>query len=240
MPFLTRPILRLVPLIICVALVVAVPVSAQASVKDPTTKLVLAATNKEMLKQAGVHVQVSSLSAKSKSTVVVDIGSGYGNETITSGAKKVVIIVTPTDAYLSGSPTGLTTIMGLTTAQQKKVGTRSIVMNAGTSPYNNFKANLTTTVFSGILPVAKGTTFKFSTDKKKDYQLTWKSKATTSASGTTSVLLISSGSKTLPKKEIISSSAGGGTTIFSNWGEHVTEKAPALSSTIPYAKVIAG
>ena len=76
------------------------------------------------------------------------------------------IIVTPTDAYLSGSATGLTTIMGLTAAEQKKVGTRSVVMKAGTSPYTSFHSNLTTAVLSGILPVAKGTKYKTSSESE--------------------------------------------------------------------------
>ena len=240
MSFSSRPILRLMPLVLSAALVVAVPGSAQASVKNPTTKSVLKATRAAMIKQGGVHVSVTSLTGKSTSSVVVDIGVGYGMETITSGTKKVVIIITPSDAYLSGSSTGLISIMGLTGAQQKKVGTLSIVMKAGTSPYNNFKSNLTSSVLAGILPVAKGTKFKVSNDKKKDYLLTWTSKASTTAPTTKSVLTISSGSKTLPTNETISSSAGGGTTTFSNWGEHVTEQAPAASSTIPYASVLGG
>ena len=240
MSFFTRAIPRLMPLVFTAALVVAVPVSAQASVTNPTSKSVLRAAASELLKQSGVHLKVFSLNGTSSNTVVVDIGTGSGMETITSGTKKVVIIVTPTDAYLSGSATGLTAIMGLTAAQQKKVGTLSIVMKAGTSPYENFKKNLTISVLSAILPVGKETTFRVSSDKKKDYQLTWKTNATVSAAATKSVLLISSGSKTLPVKETISGSAGGGTTTFSKWGEHVTETAPAASATIPYAKVVTG
>jgi hypothetical protein len=238
MSFSPRRRFSLLSLALGAALVLAVtPVAAQASVSNPTTKSVLKAAKTAMGKESGVHIDVSTKSGTSKSTVVVDIGATYGEETITTGKSIVNIIVTPTDAYLSGSKTGLTTIMGLTAAEQKKVGTLSIVIKAGTSPYTSFHSNLTTSVLSGLLPASKGTKFKISSDDKKDYQLTWNAAATSTSSATKSVLTISSGSKTLPVKEVISGSTGGGTTKFSKWGEHVVEHAPAAANTIPYSKV---
>jgi hypothetical protein len=239
MSFSPRRRFQLISLALGATVVLAVaPIAAQASVNNPTTKTVLKATLKAMTKESGVHVYVNSTSGTATSIVTVDIGAAYGQETIRSGKSLVKIIVTPTDAYLSGSATGLTTLMGLTSAEQKKVGTLSVVMKAGTSPYTSFKSNLTTTVLAGILPVAKGTKYKTSSDSKKDYQLTWKTAASSSAAATKSVLIISSGSKTLPLKEVITGSGGGGTTTFSKWGEHVVEHAPSAANTIPYAKVI--
>jgi hypothetical protein len=216
-----------------------VPSAAQASVKNPTTKSVLKATQKAMSTVTGVHIYVYSKTGKDSSVVIVDIGSTYGQESIVSGKEHVKITVTPTDAYLSGSSTGLTTIMGLTAAQVKKVGTRSIVMKSGTSPYTSFQGNLTTGVLSSILPAAKGTKFKFGGGKNsKDYQLSWKTAASQTASATTDVLTVSSGSLTLPVKEVITGSTGGGTTTFSHWNERVTEPTPPAADTIPYASVV--
>ena len=239
MSFTPRRRLSLISLALGVTLVLTLsPIAAQASVKNPTTKSVLKATGKAMAKVSGVHVYVVSKSGTESSVVVVDIGATYGNETITSGKSSVSIIVTPTDAYLRGSASGLTTIMGLTAAEQKKVGNHSLVMKAGTSPYESFHTNLTTSVLAGILPAVTGTKYKVSGDSSKDYQLTWKTAATSSAAATKSVLTISSGSKTLPIKEVITASSGGGTTTFSKWNEKVVEKAPKAANTIPYAKVI--
>ncbi len=239
MSFSPRRRLQLISLALGATLVLAVtPLAAQASVKNPTTKSVLKATLKAMAKESGVHVYVTSKSGTNSSVVVVDIGAKYGEETIRSGKNVVKIIVTPTDAYLSGSADGLTTLMGLTAAEQKKVGNLTIVMKAGTAPYTSFKSNLTTAVLAGIMPAAKGTKYKVSSDGSKDYQLTWKTAATSTASATKSVLTISSGSKTLPIKEVITASTGGGTTKFSKWGENVVEQAPPVADTIPYAKVI--
>jgi hypothetical protein len=240
MSFPSRRRLQLVSVALGVTLVLAVtPIAAQASVKNPTTKSVLAATQKALAKVSGVHINVTSKSGTKVSTVVVDIGSTYGQETIKTGASTVKIIVTPTDAYLRGSKTGLTTIMGLTAAEQKKVGKLSIVMKAGTTPYESFQTNLTTAALAGILPATKGTTFKVGGGKQaNDYQLTWKTAASSTSAATKSVLTISSGSKALPVKEVITSSGGGGTTTFSKWNENVVDQAPAAANTVPYAKVI--
>jgi hypothetical protein len=89
------------------------------------------------------------------------------------------------------------------------------------------------------LPLAKGTTFKVDGTSSKNYQLSWKTAATSTASATKSVMTISSGSKTLPIKEVITGTTGGGTTKFTKWGEHVVEQAPAAADTITYAKVTA-
>jgi hypothetical protein len=239
MSFSCRRRFQITSLVLGTALALSVtPIAAQASVNNPTTKSVLKATKNAMAKEAGVHIYVTSTTGTAKSVVVVDIGATYGQETIQSGKNKVKILVTPSDAYLSGSATGLTTIMGLTSAEQKKVGTLSVVMKAGTTPYTSFKSNLTTTVLAGILPAAKGTKYKTSSDSSSDYQLTWSTAASSTAAATKSVLTISSGSKTLPIKEVITGSSGGGTTTFSKWGEKVVEHAPAKANTIPYAKVI--
>jgi hypothetical protein len=240
MSFSPRRRLQLVSVALGVTLVLAVtPINAQASVKNPTTKSVLKATQKALAKVSGVHIYVTSKSGTRESIVVVDIGATYGQETISSGANKVKIIVTPTDAYLRGSATGLTQIMGLTAAEQKKVGNRSVVMKAGTTPYESFQTNLTTAVLAGILPAAKGTKFKVGGGKNSnDYQLTWNTAATSTASATKDVLTISSGSKVLPLKEVITGTGGGGTTTFSRWNENVVEHPPAAANTIPYTKVI--
>ncbi len=235
-----RPILSLLSLALgSTVFVSALPIAAQASVKNPTTASVIKATNKTLLKQIGVHVAVNSISNGKKSAVSVDIGSSYGFEQIVSGKNKVTIIVTPTWAYLSGSKTGLISIMGLSAAQQKKVGTLWVSMKAATTPYESFSANLTTSVLGHILPTVKGTKFSTDSTSKKDYELTWKTAATSTAAATKSILKISSGSKTLPLSEKITSTGGGGTTVFSKWGEHVTETAPSSSDTIAYATVLA-
>src|ERR1700722_5288982 len=119
MSFSPRRRVQLLSLALGVSVALAMaPTAAQASIKDTTTKSVLKATQKAMSTVTGVHIYVTSKTGTTTSIVVVDIGATFGQESIPSGKDRVKIIVTPTDAYLSGSPTGLTTIMGLTAAEQ--------------------------------------------------------------------------------------------------------------------------
>jgi len=213
------------------------PLTAGASSAD-TAASVLKAAKASMLKQSGVHVVVTSKAGTTSSKVVVDIGLNSGMETITSGDKQVTIVVTPTYAYLSGSKTGLINIMGLTAAQQKKLGSKYLTMKAGTSPYANLKSNLTTPVFATMLPAASGTSLTTTTlYNKKVFDLSWVTKATASSVQTSSVMSFSSGSSTLPLKEVITSKTGSGLTLFTKWGEKVSEKSPAASVQIAYKKV---
>jgi len=219
------------------ALVLATPLLAQGSVSNPSATTVLAAAKVSLAKENGVHVKVKTLTGSVVSSVIADIGRTSGTETYVSGKESFTITVTPTYAYLSGSATGLTTLMGLTSTEQKKVGTASISMKKGTAQYTTFQSNLTSGAFAQLLPVAKGTKLLSIRDKSTNgYDLKWTTKATSATPSSTSVLTISSGNKTLPLKEAVSTSVGSSRTTFTNWGESVKVTVP--SSTIAYAKVI--
>ena len=218
------------------ALVLATPLLAQGSVSNPSATTVLAAAKVSLAKERGVHVKVKTLTGSVVSSVIADIGRTSGTETYVSGKESFTITVTPTYAYLSGSATGLTTLMGLTSTEQKKVGTASISMKMGTTQYTTFQSNLTSGAFAQLLPVAKGTNLLSARDKSTNgYDLKWTTKATSATPSSTSVLTISSGKKTLPLKEAVSTSVGSSATTFTKWGESVTVTVP--SSTIAYAKV---
>jgi hypothetical protein len=239
MSFSHRYLVPLTSLVLGASIVaVGVPLASGAATKRPTAVSVLIAAKTSMLKAASVHVVVESKAGAATSQVVVDIGTISGTETITAGRKFVSIIVTPKYAYLNGSLTGLTKIMGFTAAQQKKLGIHSMSMKVGTAPYSNLKANLTTPVFASMLPAVTGT--KLSTtggSKSLKYLLTWMTKATTTAPQAKSVLTLSSGKATLPVTEVITSAAGGGTSKFSKWGEHVKVTAPPSSSIVTYQSI---
>ena len=217
-------------------LVLGAPLVAHASVSNPSIKTVLAAAKISLAKQKGVHVNVHSLTGSVASSVVADIGETSGTETYVSGKESFTITLTPTYAYLSGSASGLTTLMGLNSSEQKKVGRASISMKKGTTQYTTFQTSLTTGAFSQLLPLAKGTTLLSKRDKSTNgYDLKWKKKTTTSTPSSTSTLTISSGTKALPLKEYVTTSVGSSSTTFTKWGEKVNVVAP--SSTIAYSKV---
>ncbi len=233
-----RPARHLVLSLALGATVVAGASLSAAAAKNPTANSVLKAVQRAMSHESSVHISVTSSSGTTHSTATVDIGKTGGTETYTSGTSHVSIVVTPKSAFLSGNASGLISLVGLTAAQQKLVGTKSIEMKAGTSPYASFQSNLTTSAFAAFLPTSKSLTL--SRDKAHHYVLTWITKATSSAPQVTSTLTISSGAKSLPLKEVASAKTGGGTTIFSKWGESVPTPTPPASSTIPYATVSKG
>jgi hypothetical protein len=211
------------------------PLGAGASSRATVTSVITAA-KAAMLKKVSVHVVVSSTSGTKLSTVVVDIGSRGGQETVTSGAKTVTITITPKYAYLSGSATGLTQVMGLTSAQQMKIGFKAMAMKSGTPQYTNLKSNLTTPVFASMLPVVKGTSLMtIGSGSSKQYVLSWKTAATSTSTATSTVMTFSSGALTLPVTEKITSPKGVGITTYSKWGERVIPVVP--TSTVTYKSV---
>ncbi len=210
-------------------------ITAQAAT-TPTAATVIAAATKSLAKESGVHISVSTDDDKVLSTVVADIGTSSGYETYKKGGETFTISVTPTYAYLSGSKTGLTTLMGLTAAEAKKVGSKSIAIKKGSTQYTTFKTNLTSAAFSQLLPAVKGTTLLAKRDKSTGgYQLTWTTAATSTSPKTTSLLVVSSGSATVPLKESVSTSSGESHTTFTKWNQSFTIKVP--TSTIAYSKV---
>ena len=217
--------------------VVFAPTASQAASKT-SVATVLAAAKKAMVGEKSVHIVVASKSGKTVNHVTADLGTSSGQENFSSGVANVVIRVTAKDAYLSGNAKGLTTLVGLTATQQKKVGSKVIVMKAGTSPYTTFQSNLTVSAFSTFLPTQKGVSL--TTDSHKNYVLTWTKAATSTTSKTTSVLTISSGKKALPLSEVVSGTTGSGTTIFSRWGKSFTVPTPPRSTLVAYSSIVTG
>jgi len=211
------------------------PTIAGAS-NAPTAATLISATKAQLLKEKSVHISVLSVSATSRSTVTVDLGRTKGQEFLVSGAMKVGVVVTPKAAYLSGNPAGLTTLMGLTSTQQGKVGNKWVIMTSGTTPYTNLVKNLTTAALAQMLPVAKGTTLSTSNDRAKDYRLTWIT-TSGSASKSNNVMLISTGKKSLPVSQTISNSTGHGVTKYSKWNKDFTVKVPKSSATVTFKSV---
>jgi hypothetical protein len=236
---LRRYRLDLISVALCtLAAVVATPLAAQAATKNPTASSVLKATEAVIAKQSSVHVTHLSKSGSDTTSIVADVTKNGGTETITSGKGRVTIIVTPSYVYLSGNSTGLTALMGLTAAQQKKVGTNSISMKSGTTPYSELAASATISLVDAVLPTASGTAV--STTKignAQYYELKWTIKATSTSPQAASEMTISTGKSSLPVKETITAKTGLASTTFSKWGERVSPSAPSSSSIVTYAKV---
>jgi hypothetical protein len=209
---------------------------AGAASSTPTAASVIAASTAALSGRSGVHVVIATVNSGTHTSAVADIGLSAGHETYTSGTNYFDAAVTKKAAYLSGSTSGLETLMGLTAKQAKKVGSSWITMKAGSTQYKQFWLNLTAKGFAGLLPTAKGTTLLPARDASTGgYQLQWSTKATTSAAAATTVLVISAGRHALPLRETVTTKTGSSVTTFSHWGEKVHFSAP--HATVAYSKV---
>jgi len=211
--------------------VVGVPaLGAMTYAADVSSGSVLAATRTAIAAQIGVHVVFTAHSGSTglTETIIADVGTKEGTETIIESSADVAIRVTPTFAYVSGNSSGLTRLFGMSSADAKELGRRWEAWKIGTSQYGTLESDLTMQSVSALLPRTKGT--RVSTDRRHGttlYVLTWTTPATTSIPKLSNSLAVAAQGPTLPISK--SATASGGTkitTALSKWGEDVVVQAP--------------
>ncbi len=208
---------------------------------SPTTSSVLTSAKSAIGKQTSVHLVVTSRSSSSsvEERLEADLAKTSGKETISVGSEAAMIKLTPTYAYLSGNSSGLTKIVGLTSAQVKKLGTDWVSVKAGTSQYKGLAASLTVSSVASVLPAAAGTKlYAPAPAAKKLYSLKWDTAATSSAPALTNTLTVSAIGAPLPVQETATASGGSNETVaLSKWGENVRVSVPPAGSTIPFSSL---
>ena len=196
-----------------------------ASAGVATASSVLTAAMGAIAKQTGVHLAVTSQSSSSSGTekVVADLGAKFGVETISEAKETVTIKLTPTYGYVTGNPSGLTNLLGLSSAEVKRIGKDWVSVKAGTSQYSGLQSGLTVSSLVSVLPKAKGTKLSTETTKAADlYVLKWTTVATSSSPELSSTLTLSAVGAALPVGETTTAPGGGKeTATFSKWGEAV-------------------
>jgi hypothetical protein len=211
--------------------------STQASAATSTTSI-LSAAKTSLANQKSVHLAVSVKQGSTTTLEVADLGTTMGIESIISGSAKATVEVAPTFGYMQGDSSGLTSLIGLTAAQAKKLGSKWMSLKAGTTPYSDLKTSATIPAVRDLLPPVKGTTSAVKTiDGVKLYILKWTTAATSSSPKLSNVMSISMGTNALPVKEIVSDSSASETTDFTKWGENVVVHAPAAAATVPYTTI---
>ena len=219
--------------------VAALGATAGAVVVTPSS--VISTAESAVAKQASVHVVfVAHADSPTKTeTIVADVGRASGTETATEGKASLVITVSTTHAYVSGNPSGLTTIFGMSTSDAKKVGKDWESWKAGTSQYADLKSDLTMSSVRALFPKAKGTRLTTVVSKGSTFSvLKWTIAATSSIPGVTNTLTVSSGATTLPVMEVARISNGAkATTTLSGWGEPLAVGIPPVAATIPSSKI---
>jgi hypothetical protein len=223
------------------ALVLAAGPGPASASGAPTPTSVLAAAKAAIAKQGAVHLEVDSKSttAANNEKVVADLGRKSGMESISTRADAVTIVVTPAYGYVSGNADGLTKIVGLSSAEVKKVGSKWITLKAGSSQYTSLATDIRVTSIQTVLPQAKGTTLSFADTPGagRVYVLKWTTAASSSNPKLSSTLTFPVAGATLPIQEVTTATGSKETVTLSKWGEHVSVVGPPLSQTIPYSKV---
>lgn len=218
----------------------AASLAASAAPSSPTVGSVITATKAALAKQSGVHLALASKTGSTKDYVSADFSTKSGIEIVNLGTATATIKVTPSYSYIGGNSLGLTSIMGLSAAQAKKVGSRWISLKSGTSQYTTIASGTTMSSVANVLPAATRAAMSTTTiHGSKYYVLKWTVPASSTALKTTNTLSIAATGAMLPYEETAVSSTGAGTTSFSKWGEHVNVTAPPSSSLITYAAVVA-
>ncbi len=171
--------------------------------------------------------------------IVADVGTHSGTEKFAYGGAHIQVRVTSSDAYVSGNASGLSTILGLTSSEAQKVGSRWVYWKSGTSQYSALKADVTMPSVTGLLPQAKGTKLSTVTVNGRSlYVLKWTEAATSSTPQVANTLQLSASGQTLPI-EATSTASGGyrATTTLSDWGETIVVPAPPSASTVSATKI---
>lgn len=233
--------LRPLTLVISAALI-GVPVlaegAAHAATAPPTAASIIAAAKSALSKQTGVHLELDSVTGSTKDVVKADFGTKEGSEVIVTGKATATVKITTGYGYISGNSLGLTSVVGLTAAEAKKVGTKWISIKAGTSQYSAVETGTTISSLSSVFPAAKGTTVTTTTENRKSvHVLKWTTAATSTTVKATDTLVIAASGARLPMKETALSASGSGVTTFSKWGEPVKVSLPVTSATITYSAV---
>jgi len=211
--------------------------SAQTSEKTPTVGSLLIDVKAALHKQVGVHVVVSVKPSPSSAEekVVADFGTTDGIERISEGKAALTVEVTPTDAYMKGNSSGLTTLLGLSQQQARTVGAHWVSFSSHSAPYAGLKSTTTIGVLAQGLPQAKGTTLSsIVVNGSRREVLHWRSIATSSSPALSNTMIIEN---LLPFEQRSTSSKGESTENLSHWGESIHISIPLPASTIPYTKI---
>jgi hypothetical protein len=212
--------------------------SAAAAANALEASLVTAAGN-SIVAQRSVHLVITGYKAGSTAVaerIAADIGATTGIESIESGPATAAIRITPANAYFSGSPAGLTTFIGLSSAAASKAASHWVAIKAGTSQYNDLAAEDTiSSLPASILPTATDTVHVAAATMtgQKVYVLDWTTAASGSSTKVSEELILAATADALPVRETTTAGGDTQTVTLGDWGEHFTVPVPA--SAIPYS-----
>jgi hypothetical protein len=218
-----------------------VPGLTPAQAKNAVEASLVTAATDSILAQKNVHIVITSRKAGSAAVaerIVADIGAAAGAESIKSGPATATILVTRNDAYFSGSPSGLTTFIGLSSSAARKAESQWVDIKAGTNEYKDLAAEDTISSLPASILPATGNTVQLRTatmSGKKVYILDWETTASGSGTRISERLILTATTEALPISETTTANGDSQTVTLSHWGKSFTVPTPALA--VPYSRV---
>ncbi len=222
---------------VLLSLLTAVPSAAAGR----TVAQVLSATRAAIAREGTVEVSFRAHAGSTNRSEVIeaDVGVAEGSETVTLGPATLTLRVTAQAAYAKGNTSGLTTVLGLTSAQAKTVGSRWVKWARGSQQYATLKPDVTFPSVLDLLPAAKGSMLATGTSAGVPaYLVKWTSAANSSEPKLANTLVLTTGDAPLPVE--VSSTGSHDTTIvtrLTGWGQPAPVVAPPPGDTIAAAKL---
>lgn len=228
-----RHALTLVVMVVMVVMVAmaSVALGGRADAGTLSAQSVLRSAKAAVAAQHGVHVVFVANSSSVRENLVAEVGSTGGSESLAEGKATLSVRVNASFGYLKGSPSGLTSLFGLSSKQAKILGGKWESWKAGTNGYADLKADVTLAAVKALLPKPAGTKVSIGKfDGSKSYVLKWTKAATGSQPALSNSLTLSAASF-LPDRETTTASDGAKlTTNLSRWGERVQIATPPADS----------
>jgi hypothetical protein len=177
-------------------------------------------------------VKATQTSPKISETISQDAGLTSGSQNVISGNERASVLLTKTNAYLSGNSSGLSAFFALPADDQTLVGTKWILIKAGSKQYTSFVSSITVKhLLTNLLPTSKSLSVHNTMyGTIPTYEIDWS--ITSSGSTTKLTLTLPRTGAALPFAESAISGTTAERSVLTKWNKPVTIHAPANTIAI--------
>ncbi|MGA3352055.1 MAG: hypothetical protein ABSD85_02575 [Acidimicrobiales bacterium] len=257
-----RPRLRLVTLTVAIAFIAGCASSAAGNggspnqstglngVQSKTGKQIVAAALAATKRQSSFHFVEVASTTQSKVSIVGDVGTSSGEQHITvseSGQSgHVTLLLADKTAYFTGDLFGLEGFTGMSKADASPLAGKWIAVPSTNTNFAALSASLAVKTAAAQLVRLTGTLTRGDVSTELGHKaVSVRAAQTTKAGSLALTMYVATTGAALPIRVEGTTQATGGTgrtitATFSEWGEAVNLRAPAISEPIADVKALAG
>jgi len=207
------------------------------SAKLPTPASLISAMNKAIATMHSVHLNISAAQSSPKVNETISQDSGYnsGSQHVSTGNERASVLLTPSNAYLSGNSSGLSAFFALPPDDLPLVGTKWIVIKSGATQYKTFVSTIGyKSLFKNLIPSSKPLSIRATMyHSAKAYAILWQISSGTST--TKLSLYLPQIGKELPIAETAVSGTTVEQSVLSQWNKKIVVTAP--TNTVAISKL---